>query len=257
MKIHFTAGHSSAAQKTFEDLTRRYGQADAAKADICVALGGDGHVLRTLYESLETGIPVFAIRRTASVGFLCNDFTEGDLPVRLAQAQKVTLHPLRLDAVTCNGDAQTAWAINEVSVLRETPQAARLRISIDGVERIAQYSGDGILVATPAGSTAYNHSCGGPIMPLDANTLVMTAISGFRPRGWSHAVLPQNAVVEIEALETAKRPVKIEAALGVIHNAARATIKLDRSKEIHLLFDPDQHLGERIIREQFMLDEKN
>jgi len=142
--------------------------------------------------------------------------------------------------------------------LRETSQAARLRISIDGIERISRYSGDGVLVSTPAGSTAYNHSCGGPIMPLDSNTLVMTAISGYRPRGWSYAVLPQDSVVEIEAQEINKRPIKIEAGLSLVHDALKAKIKLDLSKSIHLLFDPGLHLGERIIREQFMLgDIKN
>jgi NAD+ kinase len=138
-------------------------------------------------------------------------------------------------------------------VIRETPQSARLRIGIDGIDRIAEYSGDGVLVATPAGSTAYNHSCGGPIMPLNANTLVITAISGFRPRGWSYAVLPQDSVVEIAALETFKRPVRIEAGASVVHNAAVAKIWLDKKKTLTLLFEPDQHLSERIVREQFML----
>lgn len=253
MKIHFTSSHSLLAQKSFAELTKRYGQAGKNEADIFVALGGDGQVLRTLYESMECGKPVFAIRRTESVGFLCNDFNEMDLPARLVQAQRVTLHPLRIDAVAADGAEHTGWAINEISVLRETSQAARLKISVDGIERIASYSGDGILVSTPAGSTAYNHSCGGPIMPLDSNTLVMTAISGYRPRGWRYAVLPQDVVVDIEAQELPKRPVKIEAGLCVIANAARATVRLDRSKHLHLLFDPDLHLGERIVREQFML----
>jgi len=252
MKIHFTSSHSRLAQQSFVDLTKRYGQAAKQEADIFVALGGDGHVLRTLFESMDVGKPVFAIRRTESVGFLCNDFKDGDLEQRLAQAQRVTLHPLYLQAVSGDGREHKAWAINEISFLRETPQAARLRITVDGVERIAHYSGDGVLVATPAGSTAYSHSCGGPIMPLDSNTLVMTAISGYRPRGWSYAVLPQDSVVEIEALEIAKRPIKIEAGLCVIHNVTHAKITLDRGKGLHLLFDPDQYLGERIIREQFM-----
>jgi len=234
-------------------MTKRYGQVKAREAEAIVALGGDGHVLRMLYESMESGTPIFAIRRTESVGFLCNDYTDTDLLERLAVAQKVILHPLRIETTTADGLQKTAFAINEVSFLRETPQAVRLRITIDGIERIAQYSGDGILISTPAGSTAYNHSCGGPIMPLDANTLVMTAISGYRPRGWSHAVLPQDAIIEIEALETSKRPVRIEAGASVIHKAAKTKIWLDRQKDITLLFDPEQHLGERIIREQFML----
>jgi NAD+ kinase len=163
------------------------------------------------------------------------------------------LHPLLVEARTVGGTTATGLAINEVSVIRETPQSARLQINIDGKERIGSYSGDGVLVATPAGSTAYNHSCGGPIMPLDANTLVITAICGFRPRGWSYAVLPQDSAIEINALETEKRPVRIEAGSVVIHNAVKAKIWLDRKKNLTLLFDPDQHLGERIVREQFML----
>ncbi len=252
MKIHFTSSHSRLAQQSFTDFTKRYGQADFKGADIIVALGGDGHVLHTLYETMESGKPIFAIRRTESVGFLCNGDTAEDLPERLAKAQAVMLHPLRIDATLLNGNTISASAINEITVLRETPQAVKLSVSIDGTERIAKFSGDGILVSTPAGSTAYNHSCGGPIMPLNANTLIMTAISGYRPRGWSHAVLPQDAVTEIAVLETEKRPVRIEAGSSVIRNIAKAKIWLDCQQNISLLFDPDQHLSERIIREQFM-----
>ncbi|MGB9153602.1 MAG: NAD kinase [Alphaproteobacteria bacterium] len=253
MKIFFTASHSTLAQKAFADFTARYGQALMQEADVIVALGGDGQVLRTLYEAMDTAKPVFAIRRTESVGFLCNDYTETDLLQRLDKAHSVMLHPLLLEALTADGVKHTGLAINEISVLRETPQAVKLRVLIDGVERLARFSGDGILVASPAGSTAYNHSCGGPIIPLDANILVMTAISGYRPRGWSYAVLPQTASIEIEVLETGKRPVRIEAGDSVIANVIKARIWLDRTKNINLLFDPDQHLGERIIREQFML----
>jgi NAD+ kinase len=253
MKIAFTSAHNDFAQQALAEATRHYGQNNISEADIVVALGGDGHVLRTLYEAMNHGKPVFAMRRTTSVGFLCNDFQLEDLQDRLRAAQAVTLHPLHLEARTADGRTKEALAINEVTVIRETPQSARLSISVDGVERIAQFSGDGILVSTPAGSTAYNHSCGGPIMPLDANTLVMTAISGFRPRRWTYAVLPQGSRIDIEVLETEKRPVRIEAGSSVIRNAASASIRLDSSKSLSLLFDPDQHLGERIIREQFML----
>ena len=253
MKIAFTAAHNDFAQQAFAELTKQYGQNEISKADAIVALGGDGHVLRTLYDVMEKGKPVFAMRRTNSVGFLCNEYKTNDLHERVKAAHAVTLHPLHLIARTADGRTREALAINEVSVMRETSQSARLAINVDGVERIAQYSGDGMLVSTPAGSTAYNHSCGGPIMPLDANTLVMTAISGYRPRRWSYAVLPQDSLIEIKTLEIQKRPVRIEAGVSVIHNAASATIRLDRQKSLTLLFDPDQHLGERIIREQFML----
>jgi len=183
MKITFTAAHNPLAQQALVALTRIHGQNDIKNADVVVALGGDGQVLKTLYDVMDMGKPVFAMRRTESVGFLCNDFKTEKLLERLGKAQTIVLHPLWLQARTTDNQTHTALAINEVTVIRETPQSARLRISVDGVERIAQYSGDGVLVATPTGSTAYNHSCGGPIMPIDANTLVMTAISGFRPRG--------------------------------------------------------------------------
>ena len=253
MRIAFSAANNALAQQCFTDLVKKYGQASVKEADIIVVLGGDGHVLNTLYHIIDHQKPVFAIRRTESVGFLCNDFLDRDLPERIAKAQRVTLHPLAIAVTKTDGSIETALAINEASILRETMQAARLRISVDGVERIAQYSGDGVLVATPAGSTAYNHSCGGPIMPLDANTLVMTAISGYRPRRWSYAVLPQDSQIEIETLEITKRPVRIEAGEKVIRDAQSVKIHMDRSKSLTLLFDPDQHLGERIIREQFML----
>jgi NAD+ kinase len=253
MKIAFTAAHNDFAQQAFQEFTREYGQNDISSADVIVALGGDGHVLKTLYDVMDRGKPVFAMRRTESVGFLCNDYNINSLCERLKVAHPVTLRPLHLEVVTTDGHKREARAINEITIIRETPQSAKLSISVDGIERIASYSGDGVLVATPAGSTAYSHSCGGPIMPLDANTLVMTAISGYRPRRWSYAILPQDALIEIKAFETQKRPVRIEAGTAVIHNAATVKIRLDQDKSLTLLFDPDQHLGERIIREQFML----
>ena len=253
MNIAFTAAASAAAQSALKALTKHYGQCRIASADYVVALGGDGQVLQTLYEVMERKKPVFAMRRTDSVGFLCNEFAVAGLPQRLERAQQVVLHPLLAEARVMRGKPKTVRAINDIVVIRETSQSARLRLKIDGVTRIAEFSGDGILVATPAGSTAYNHSCGGPIMPLDANTLVVTAISGYRPRRWNHAVLPQDAKVEIEVLETDKRPVRIEAGTGVIPHATRVKIRLDRKKTFTLLFDPGQHLGERIVREQFMV----
>ena len=253
MKIAFTASHNPIAREALAALSKQYGKHEPQDADFIVALGGDGHVLKTLYDVMEFGKPVFAMRRTESVGFMCNDYRTEDLPERLGKALPVVLHPLKLEAKTIEGKKVEALAFNEVVVVRETPQSARLRVSIDGIERIAQYSGDGILVSTPAGSTSYNHSSGGPIMPLNANTLSITAICGFRPRRWSYAVLPQDAVVEIETLEIAKRPVRIESGTAVIHNASSVKIWLDRKKSLSLLFDPGEHLGERITREQFML----
>ncbi|MBV8060248.1 MAG: NAD kinase [Alphaproteobacteria bacterium] len=253
MKIAFTAARNHLAREALTELTVTHGQHDIAHCDVIVALGGDGHVMRTLFEGMEAGKSVYALRRTKSVGFLCNDFTTDQLVEKISAAQSVVLHPLRLEATDVAGKRHTALAINEVTVIRETPQSARLKISVDGVERLSQFSGDGILVATPAGSTAYNRSCNGPIMPLDSRSLVMTAISGFLPRGWSHAILPEDATIEIEALEVGKRPVRLEAGLSVIHQAQYAKIKLAKDKHMTLLFNPDEHLGERIIREQFMI----
>jgi NAD+ kinase len=253
MKLTFTSANNSYAQEALKALTQRYGQCPLTDADFIVALGGDGHVLKTLYDVMSYNKPIFAMRRTESVGFLCNNFEADGLLERLGKAQAVYLQPLRFSARGTDGHTKEALAINEVTVIRETPQSARLRISVDGVVRLAQYSGDGVLVTTPTGSTAYNHSCGGPILPLDANTLTVTAISGYRPRGWHYAVLPQDAVVEIEALETSKRPVRIEAGSTILHHAASVKIWRDNKVSLTLLFDPGQHLGERIIREQFML----
>lgn len=252
MKIAFAASLAPLAQEALHALEKRYGSTDVADADVVVTLGGDGMVLKTLYSLFPDNKPVFALRRTHSVGFMCNEYSLENLPQRLEQAQSVALHPLRMDAVKTDGTKVAALAINEISVLRDSPQSAKLRVIIDGVERIARYSGDGLLVATPAGSTAYNHSSGGPIMPLDANTLVMTAICGFRPRRWSYAVLPQNAVIDIEAIETERRPIRAEAGVNTTHDVARATIRLDTTISSTLLFDPNEHLGERIVREQFM-----
>lgn len=253
MKIAFTAATTPQAQEALGVMTRLYGQASPEEADIIVSLGGDGHVLRALYDVMGHPKPVFAMRRMESVGFLCNKYKQDGLVERLSKAQTVHLRPLRFTAKTADGREHSGLAINEVTVVRETPQTAHLRLCIDGVERIARFSGDGLLVATPAGSTAYNHSCGGPIMPLDSSTLVVTAICGFRPRQWSYAVLPQNTVVDIEALELEKRPVRIEAGPVLIPHVQAVRIALASDLSLSLLFDPDQHLGERIVREQFML----
>ena len=253
MKIAFAASPSPLAQESLHFLEGCYDTVPVSEADVVVVLGGDGHVLKTLHSLLDKGKMVYALRRTSSVGFLCNNFNPDNLLDRLKHAQKVTLHPLRAECTSVNGEVTTAIALNEVTLLRESAQSAKLRVCVDGIERINRYSGDGLLISTPAGSTAYNHSAGGPIMPLDSNTLVMTAICGFRPRRWNYAVLPQSSVIQLEVLETAKRPVRLEAGMSDISAVASARIWLDCTTAFTLLFDPDQHLGERIIREQFML----
>ncbi len=252
MKIAFVASPTPQAQESLQELQARYGETSAEEADILIVLGGDGQVLQTLHATLGSQKPVYALRRTLSVGFLCNDYNPDRLIERLERAHEVHLHPLRVECKKTDGTLFSTLAINEVSLLRDSPQSAKLRVRIDDVERIGCYSGDGLLVATPAGSTAYNHSAGGPIMPLDSGTLVMTAICGFRPRGWSHAILPQNVLIEIDVLETDKRPVRLEAGFADIHDVASVRTWLDPETRFTLLFDPEHHLGERIIREQFM-----
>jgi NAD+ kinase len=251
MKLAFTASETPLAQVAKLELQKKYGTIDCADADCIVALGGDGLVLKTLYGTMFRNKPVYAMRRTESVGFLCNSFDIDNLYERIQAAQKVALHPLRADYLAADGSHTNAVAINEVAIIRESPQSARLRVSVDGVTRLENYSGDGLLVSTPAGSTSYNHSAGGPIIPLEANMLVMTAICGFRPRRWSHALLPQNATIEIEVLEPQKRPVRIEAGLGCGRHIVSAKIWQDPSTSFDLLFDPNQSLNERIVREQF------
>ncbi len=253
MKIAFVASPSSLARESLALLEEKYGSAPLDKADVVVAIGGDGLVLKTSYNVLDCGKPVYGLRRTESVGFLCNAYNPDDLPERLSKAKHVALHPLRIDCSTADGSRKSALALNEITFLRDSPQSAKLRVMVDGIERIANYSGDGLLVATPAGSTAYNHSAGGPIMPLDANTLVMTAICGFRPRRWSYAVLPQDVSISIQVLEGGKRPVRIEAGEQTIHHVTETQVRMDREASVTLLFDPDMHLGERIVREQFMI----
>jgi NAD+ kinase len=253
MKIAFVASPSPIAHESLDEMQKLYGAVPVEEADYVVALGGDGHVLKTFYSFRDHNKPVFALRRTHSVGFLCNDYKTENLHERLAKAQQVALHPLHMDCVTTDGKKTSAISLNEIVLLRDSPQSTKLRVIVDGVERIAKYSGDGLLVSTPAGSTAYNHSAGGPIMPLDANTLVITAICGYRPRRWSYAVLPQNAVIEIQVLEGGKRPVRAEAGDESTHHVAEAKIWLDTKTSFTLLFDPDMHLGERIVREQFMI----
>lgn len=252
MKISFDASPTPTAQESLKELEKLYGQTSKEEADVIVVLGGDGHVLKTLYSTMQNKKPVYALRRTHSVGFLCNDFRADGLAERIEKAHHVDLHPLKVDCVKTDGSRHTTIAINEVTFLRDSPQSAKLKICVDGIERLHRYSGDGLLLSTPAGSTAYNHSAGGPIMPLDSNTLVMTAICGFRPRRWSYAVLPQDSRIDIEVIETDKRPVRVEAGFANIHQVASASMALDRETCFTLLFDPDQHLGERIIQEQFM-----
>ncbi len=238
------------AQESRARLVARYGDAPFSAADVVVCLGGDGFMLETLHRTLSCDVPVYGMN-CGSVGFLMNAFLEDDLPARLARAQDVVLHPLRMHAITRSGVVEEALALNEVSLLRQLRQTAKIRITIDGRVRLAELVCDGVLVSTPAGSTAYNLSAHGPIVPLSANLLPLTPISAFRPRRWRGALLPSTADVVFEILEGDKRPVSAVADFTEVRDVASVAVSEDRSVKTTILFDPDQGLSERIIAEQF------
>jgi NAD+ kinase len=249
--VAFVASDAEPAREAAQALAKRYGSVPPAEADVIVALGGDGFMLETLHNSLPRATPIFGMNR-GSVGFLLNRFRDDDLMGRLDRAKPVVLHPLRMRATRVDGTQQEALAINEVSLLRETRQTAKLKVRINGVVRLEELICDGILVATPAGSTAYNLSVHGPIIPLEAGVLALTPISAFRPRRWRGALLPHDAVVGIDMLEPAKRPVSAVADFTEVREVASVEIREDRAVKLTLLFDPDQDLAERMLKEQFM-----
>ncbi|QIE54715.1 NAD kinase [Pikeienuella piscinae] len=252
-KIHFTASNAPSAQEALTTMTGRYGQVAAAQADVIVALGGDGFMLHTLHDTLHLEAPVYGMNR-GSVGFMMNDYGEDDIHTRLNAAERTTIFPLRMKATTVNGMSTEALAINEVSLLRMTFQAAKLRISVDGRERMRELICDGALIATPAGSTAYNLSAHGPILPIESKLMALTPISAFRPRRWRGAVLPQDAVVLIEALEESKRPILAVADSTEVRQISKVEVSFHQQIEINLLYDPGHGLNERILKEQFLAD---
>jgi NAD+ kinase len=248
--ISFVASETPEAQAALDKLVERYGNAAPAEADVVVALGGDGLMLQTLHRFLGTGKPIYGMNR-GSVGFLMNEFKERGLTKRLDAAQRSIVHPLSMQAIDRNGATVQAKAINEVSLLRRSYQAAKLRISVDGQVRLSELTADGLLLATPAGSTAYNLSANGPILPLDAPLLALTPISAFRPRRWRGALLPDHAKVFIEVLEVEKRPVSAVADHTQIDEVSSVSIEIDRDVDLVMLHDPGHSLDERILREQF------
>lgn len=250
MSIAFVAAQTEIAAAAKQRLVALYGDTPARAADVVVALGGDGLMLECLHQALETGQPVYGMN-CGSVGFLMNEFAEAELPERIARSQSSILHPLRMHAITASGVVEEALAMNEVALLRQLRQAAKIRISIDHRVRLAELICDGILVSTPAGSTAYNLSAHGPIIPLTANLLPLTPISAFRPRRWRGALLPASAEVLFEILEADKRPVAAVADFTEVRNVVSVAVSEDRSVGATVLFDPDRALSERIITEQF------
>jgi len=249
-KLAFVAGPSGAAAEALAELRRLYPAVPPERAEIIVSLGGDGFMLETLHRYLSKGVPIFGMHR-GSVGFLMNVYRPEGLVERIAAAQPVILHPLEMTARDERGESRRALAFNEVSLLRESRQAAKLRVSVDGVVRIEELTADGILVATPVGSTAYNLSAHGPIIPLGAGILALTPISAFRPRRWRGALLRHEARITIEALERDKRPVSAVADFTEVRDVATVEVHENREVAITLLFDADFNFEERVYKEMF------
>jgi len=250
LRMAFVATETPNAQFARQRLIDRYGETTLDDASVIVALGGDGFMLECLHRFIDHHAPIYGMNR-GTVGFLLNEFNDIDLPSRIAHADMVCLSPLRMEVLDIHGEPFNALAINEVSLLRETRQAARLRISIDDCVRLDELVCDGVLVCTPAGSTAYNLSAHGPILPMGANVLALTPISAFRPRRWRGAILPHCSKVTLEVLEYDKRPVSAVADYTEVRNIASVTVREDPVAKLRMLFDREHHLEERILKEQF------
>lgn len=248
--IAFVASPTPEAKAALERLTARYGQRPVEEASVIVALGGDGFMLQTLHGTMHLDAPTYGMNR-GTVGFLMNEYAEDDLPERLAAAEEAVTNPLRMRATCVDGTVTEALAINEVSMLRAGAQAARLRISVDGRVRMEELVCDGALVCTPAGSTAYNYSAHGPILPIGSDVLALTAMSAFRPRRWRGALLPKAATVRFDVLDPDKRPMMAEADSRAVRDVVSVEIASDPSVCHRLLFDPGHGLEERLLREQF------
>ncbi|MEZ5908833.1 MAG: NAD kinase [Hyphomicrobiaceae bacterium] len=250
-RITFVASDVAEALSARDRLIARYGQCETGTPDAIVALGGDGFMLQTLHLHMHARIPIYGMNR-GSVGFLMNEYAEDRLHERLARATVNTIHPLRMQAMDADGRSHEALAINEVSIFRERYQAAKLCISIDGKVRMEELICDGLLVATPAGSTAYNLSAHGPILPINAPLLALTPISPFRPRRWRGALLPNKAHVTIKVREASKRPVSAVADHTEFRHVVEVEIREDASIDLLMMFDPGHALDERILSEQFL-----
>ncbi len=250
-KIAFAASEAEIAQAAMAELTAAYGQAPEAEADVIVALGGDGFMLTTLHGTMHLDAPVYGMN-CGTIGFLMNEYAVAGLQDRLAAAEETVINPLKMRAETPEGEVREALAINEVSLLRAGPQAAKLQVSVDGKVRMEELVCDGALVSTPAGSTAYNYSAHGPVLPIGSDVLAITAIAPFRPRRWRGALLPMSAAVRFDVLEVDKRPVMADADSRSVRRVSAVEVRSDPSVRHRLLFDPGHGLEERLIREQFV-----
>jgi len=249
-RIAFRASDADIAQSALTRLSARYGNLPAAEAEIIVALGGDGFMLETLHGTMDLAAPVYGMN-CGTIGFLMNEFHEDDLVARLAAAEQEVINPLFMQATRADGERREALAINEVSLLRAGPQAAKLRITVDGQVRMDELVCDGALVSPPAGSTAYNYSAHGPILPIGADVLALTAMAAFRPRRWRGALLPKTAHVRLDVLEPRKRPVMADADGRSVRDVISVEIRSQSEVRHRILFDPGHGLEERLIREQF------
>ncbi|WP_322866648.1 NAD kinase [Aquicoccus sp. G2-2] len=251
LKLAFAASDAPEAQTARIALANQYGDVDEARADVIVALGGDGFMLHTLHRTEGTDMPVYGMNR-GTVGFLMNEYSVTNLAERVAQAEETVINPLSMKATRGDGTTHEALAINEVSLLRMGPQAAKLKITVDGKERMEELVCDGALVSTPAGSTAYNYSAHGPILPIGSDVLALTAIAPFRPRRWRGALLPKGADVRIDVQDPEKRPVMADADSRAVLYVEVVEIRSEPTIRHRLLFDPGHGLEERLIREQFV-----
>jgi NAD+ kinase len=250
-RIACVASSSERAQAALAEIVARYGVVEPEEATVIVALGGDGLLLHTIHDQLELGRPIFGMNR-GTVGFLMNEYRLDDLPERVARATAITVHPLAMTATGADGEVLRAHAFNEVAVTRHSVQAANIRVSVDGVQRMERFAGDGLIVATPSGSTAYNLSASGPIIPLGSSLLALTPVSPGRPRRWRGALLPHTAEIVLENLDPEKRPLAATADFQEMDDVASVTVREDPAISVTLLFDPDRSLEERIIAEQFL-----
>ena len=249
-KLTFFAAETKEAQDAQKTLEKEYPAVSPEEADIAIVLGGDGTMLEALHHAQNTTLPLYGMN-CGSIGFLLNPHHPENLLKRLNNAHKVDIYPLKMTATDSDGNTHEAFAFNEVSLLRQTRQAAKIQISVDGKQRLAELVCDGILLSTPAGSTAYNLSAHGPIIPLSANVLALTPISAFRPRRWRGALLPADQEVTLNIMNSAKRPVSATADSTEIRNVESVTISQPNTSARTLLFDPDHTLEERILKEQF------
>ncbi|OEY99376.1 MULTISPECIES: NAD kinase [Stenotrophomonas] len=252
-RIAFLASNTEAAQFARAAMVARYGDHAPEEADVLCPLGGDGFMLQTLHRHGALGRPVFGMK-LGTVGFLMNQYREddGELPARLAVAEPANLRPLEMLALTESGTTTGSLAYNDVSLLRQTRQAAHIGVDLNGQERVAELIGDGVLVATPAGSTAYNYSAHGPVLPLGSHTIALTPLAPYRPRRWRGAILKADTEVRFRVLDPYKRPVSVTADSHETRDVVEVTIRESRERRVTLLFDPEHNLEDRILSEQFM-----